>query len=64
MSISGLITRLRNILEGIFRIGEVTRRSSDLVLSYGELMSLELVYAALSERIDGRFAGNDLYQDI
>jgi len=53
LSISGLITRLRDILEGIFRIGEVTRRSSDMVLSYGELMSLELVYAALSERIDG-----------
>jgi aspartokinase/homoserine dehydrogenase 1 len=50
-NLSDLIVRLGDILEGIFRIGEVTKRSSDMVLGFGELMSLELIHAALSERL-------------
>jgi len=50
-NISDLVSRLRDILEGIFRIGEITKRSSDLVLGFGELMSLELIHAVLSEQL-------------
>ncbi len=51
---------LHSILEGVFRLGEVTCRSTDLVLSFGELMSLDLVELALEEyganvrRVDAR----------
>jgi aspartokinase/homoserine dehydrogenase 1 len=51
--ISALCVTLNEILEGIFRIGEVTVRSTDMVLSFGELMSLDLIYPALTERVSG-----------
>jgi len=44
--------RLSNILDGIFNIGEVTLRSSDMVLGFGEHMSIKVIYNALSERLD------------
>jgi aspartokinase/homoserine dehydrogenase 1 len=43
---------LSGILDGISSIGEVTLRSSDMVLGYGELMSIRVISKALSERFD------------
>lgn len=52
-----LITRLTGILNGISTIGEVTMRSSDLVLGFGEQMSARLLFCVLSENISNvRFA--------
>lgn len=54
------LSRLDGILEGISRLGEATSRSSDLVLSFGELMSLDLIELVLEEygadvrRVDAR----------
>jgi aspartokinase/homoserine dehydrogenase 1 len=44
-----LIRRLTEILEGISNIGEVTLRSSDLVLGFGEQMSVQVIYAVMAE---------------
>ncbi len=44
-----LIGRLTEILGGISNIGEVTLRSSDLVLGFGEQMSVQVIYAVMSE---------------
>ncbi|MFN2313075.1 MAG: bifunctional aspartate kinase/homoserine dehydrogenase I, partial [Bacteroidales bacterium] len=53
--IRDLKARLSDILNGISNIGEVTTRSSDMVLGFGELMSIRVIYKALSERL-GDFA--------
>jgi aspartokinase/homoserine dehydrogenase 1 len=45
--------RLEGILEGISRLGEITSRSTDMVLSFGEMMSLDLLYYTLREQVDG-----------
>ena len=50
-SLNRHISQLNGILEGIFRLGEVTIRSTDLVLSFGELMSLDLMEPVLKEYI-------------
>jgi len=56
--ISNLMARIKhmtgqllNTLEGISYVGEKTLRSSDMVLSFGEMMSIELIKAILSEQI-------------
>ncbi len=45
--------KLSGILEGISNIGEVTLRSSDLVLGFGEMMSIEVIFRAISEKLPG-----------
>ena len=47
--IKELKARLIEILDGISNIGEVTLRSSDLVLGFGEQMSIQVIYALMSE---------------
>lgn len=49
--IRDLKTRLSEILDGISNLGEVTRRSTDMVLAFGELMSIMVIHKALSERL-------------
>ncbi len=49
--IRDLKARLSDILNGISNIGEVTTRSSDMVLGFGELMSMRVIHKALSERL-------------
>lgn len=44
-------SRLSGILDGISNIGEITVRSSNVVLSFGEIMSAVVIVKALSERI-------------
>jgi len=44
-----LKARVMEILDGISNIGEVTLRSSDLVLGFGEQMSIQVIYAVMSE---------------
>jgi aspartokinase/homoserine dehydrogenase 1 len=46
----GHINSLQGILDGIFRLGETTARSTDLVLSFGEIMSLDLIEMTLVEK--------------
>lgn len=41
--------RLKDILEGISNIGEITLRSTDLVLGFGEQMSLLIIGAIMKE---------------
>lgn len=46
-----LITnKLRETFDGIYHLGENTSRSSDLVLSFGEILSLQLLNAILKEQ--------------
>lgn len=58
--ITGHISRLDEILEGIFSLGEATGRSTNLVLGFGEMMSIDLIEPALREcgadvaRVDAR----------
>lgn len=49
--INELKSSLIDILKGISKIGEVTSRSSDMVLSFGEHLSIQLIYAVMSENI-------------
>lgn len=49
--IRDLKARLSGILDGISNLGEVTQRSSDMVLGFGELMSIRVIHKALSERL-------------
>lgn len=43
--------RLTEILNGVSNLGEVTARSTDMVLGFGEEMSIRVLYAALSAKI-------------
>lgn len=45
------INQLQETLEGISYIGEITTRTSDLILGYGEYLSIQLLNAILSERL-------------
>ncbi|MFZ0472229.1 MAG: bifunctional aspartate kinase/homoserine dehydrogenase I [Bacteroidales bacterium] len=44
-----LKARLKDILGGISNIGEITLRSTDLVLGFGEQMSIQIIYAIMTE---------------
>ena len=44
-----LKARLTDILGGISNIGEITLRSTDLVLGFGEQMSIQIIYAVMAE---------------
>jgi aspartokinase/homoserine dehydrogenase 1 len=44
-----LKARLMEILGGISNIGEITLRSTDLVLGFGEQMSIQIIYAVMTE---------------
>jgi aspartokinase/homoserine dehydrogenase 1 len=46
-----LKNKLKEILDGISTIGEVTLRSSDLVLGFGEQFSIHLLYTYLSKSL-------------
>lgn len=48
--IQALCAELRDLLHGIRAVGELTPRSRDAVLSYGELLSSQLARAALMAR--------------
>ncbi len=41
-------TELKNICEGIYRLGELTARTKDKVVSFGELLSSKIISAYLS----------------
>ncbi len=47
--IKQLKARLTEILGGISNIGEITLRSTDLVLGFGEQMSVQIIYAVMAE---------------
>jgi len=47
--IKALKTRLKDILGGISNIGEITLRSTDLVLGFGEQMSIQIIYSVMAE---------------
>ncbi len=49
--IKELKARLTDILGGISNIGEVTLRSTDLVLGFGEQMSMQIIHAVLTENL-------------
>jgi|WetSurMetagenome_2_1015567.scaffolds.fasta_scaffold30671_3 bifunctional aspartokinase / homoserine dehydrogenase 1 len=50
-TISDLTGQLSNTLEGISYVGEKTSRSSDLVLGFGETLSIELLKTILEDNI-------------
>lgn len=43
------LTELENILHSIFALGELTPRALDLIVSFGERLSIELVAAAITK---------------
>lgn len=47
-----LTTRLQESLEGIFLVGEKTIRSADLILGFGELLSIELIHSVMKCRME------------
>ncbi len=49
--IAEMTDELNNTLEGISYVGEKTSRTSDLVLGFGEMLSIELLRAILEDRI-------------
>nr|WP_294936712.1 bifunctional aspartate kinase/homoserine dehydrogenase I [uncultured Flavobacterium sp.] len=45
-------TDLENLLEGCYLLGELSRKSTDLILSYGELLSSVIIYERLKLEVD------------
>jgi bifunctional aspartokinase / homoserine dehydrogenase 1 len=50
-TINDLTDQLSNTLEGISYVGEKTPRSSDLVLGFGEMLSIELLKTILEDKV-------------
>ena len=46
--VKGHFSELKDICEGIYRLGELTNRTRDRVVSYGELLSSKIISAYLS----------------
>ena len=42
--IESTFRHLENLLEGCFLLGELTKKSTDIILSYGELLSSKIIY--------------------
>lgn len=48
-----LLNDLEDVLRGVFLLGELSPRSSDLVLSFGERLSSTIIASYLSAQLDG-----------
>ena len=56
--INGNINELKTLLDGCFLLGELSNRTSDAILSFGELLSSQIIAKALQQKI-----GDATYKD-
>lgn len=50
-SINGNINELKTLLDGCFLLGELSNRTSDAILGFGELLSSQIIAKALQQKI-------------
>jgi bifunctional aspartokinase / homoserine dehydrogenase 1 len=51
-TINNHINHLRTLLDGCYLLGELSNRTSDTILSFGELLSSQIIAKALQQKID------------
>ena len=52
-SINANINHLKTLLDGCYLLGELSNRTSDTILSFGELLSSQIIAKALEQKIKG-----------
>jgi aspartokinase/homoserine dehydrogenase 1 len=52
-SINSNINHLKTLLDGCYLLGELSNRTSDTILSFGELLSSQIIAKALEQKIKG-----------
>ena len=52
VQVEGLLSALTNKLKGIALVGELTRRTMDTIMSFGERLSANIVAAAVAEKFE------------
>ncbi len=50
-SVNGNINELKTLLDGCFLLGELSNRTSDAILGFGELLSSQIIAKALQQKI-------------
>lgn len=51
VTITNEIKQLKTLLDGCFLIGELSQRTSDAIVSFGELLSSQIIAVALQEKV-------------